>query len=305
MTAVKYDAPWIFNPDGRIGYDSQATTSGVWFRDLDTIRLDGGTQPRGHINHEVVQRYADAIEAGAHFPPLTVFFDGENYWLADGFHRTAAYRMRGVTSVPVQYVSGSLRDAQWFSFSVNAAHGYPRDDTDVEKILARIFLDTEWCGKPIREISDHVSVSKSWVWEVRERVLYKADVRKRERSPTLSGTGQSGPAATETQPREQAPVPGEQYDIEDAIDPPSKAWSEAAPPPKLEGNAPAYGLRSFPPEHAKPASRIRELVSQLYREMNLSPTDAARAAPGDPRDYRRQAGAVAHWLFRLEEELKT
>lgn len=292
---LQHDAPFLFQSDGTIAYDGQVSAGGVWFRDLGTIRLDGGTQPRGHMNHEVVQRYADALEAGAHFPPLTVFFDGENYWLADGFHRTAAYRMRGITSVPVQYVSGSLRDAQWFSFSVNAAHGYPRTDTDVEKIMARIFLDPEWQDMPVRAIADHVGISPTSVFYYRDRYLYNA--KRKTAAPTVFTCEQSAPSSTEIQPREQAPVPAEQYDIEDAI--------AAAPPPKLEGNAPAYVLRSFPPEHAKPSSRIRELVSLLYRELNLSPADAARAAPGDPRDYRRQAGAVAHWLFRLEEELKT
>lgn len=294
---VEYDAPWLYQSNGEVAYDGQVRAGGVWFRDLDTIRLDGGTQPRGHLNHEVIQRYADALEAGAHFPPLTVFQDGENYWLADGFHRTAAYRMRGITSVPVQYIPGSLRDAQWFSFSVNARHGYPRDSTDVEKILARIFLDPEWSNKPVREIAEHVSVHHSTVVRWRDKILYKPEAPPPRSSATVVQAHQDceNKGAAHAKDASETASDG-QYDLEDAI--------AAAQPPKLEGTAPAYVLRSFPPEHAKPASRIRELVSQLYREMNLSPADAARAAPGDPNDYRRHAGAVAHWLSRLEEELK-
>ena len=30
------------------------------------------------------------MEEGAIFPPVTVFFDGEHFWLADGFHRVQA-----------------------------------------------------------------------------------------------------------------------------------------------------------------------------------------------------------------------
>src|SRR4051794_28372299 len=57
---------------------------------IDRIRRAPRPQPRNHINHEVVERYRDAMEAGDAFPPVTVFFDGEEYWLADGWHRVCA-----------------------------------------------------------------------------------------------------------------------------------------------------------------------------------------------------------------------
>ena len=30
------------------------------------------------------------MQAGVKFPPVTVFYDGSDYWLADGFHRRNA-----------------------------------------------------------------------------------------------------------------------------------------------------------------------------------------------------------------------
>lgn len=63
---------------------------------LASIRLDGGTQPRAELREDVIEDYAEAMRAGAVFPPVVVYFDGEAYWLADGFHRVKAARGAGV-----------------------------------------------------------------------------------------------------------------------------------------------------------------------------------------------------------------
>ena len=43
---------------------------------ISKLRLDGGTQPRAAIDFTAVDDYQDAMEAGAKFPPVTVFYDG-------------------------------------------------------------------------------------------------------------------------------------------------------------------------------------------------------------------------------------
>ena len=57
---------------------------------INSIRLDGGTQPRASIDFDTVFDYMDAMTDGADFPPVVVFYDGTHYWLADGFHRVKA-----------------------------------------------------------------------------------------------------------------------------------------------------------------------------------------------------------------------
>ena len=61
---------------------------------INLIRLDGGTQPRAEVNGPTVADYAEDMLAGASFPPVTVFYDGAHYWLADGFHRCLARKLR-------------------------------------------------------------------------------------------------------------------------------------------------------------------------------------------------------------------
>ena len=48
---------------------------------LDRIRIDGGTQQRAKIDQATVEEYAEAYQAKASMPPVTVFWDGKEYWL--------------------------------------------------------------------------------------------------------------------------------------------------------------------------------------------------------------------------------
>ncbi len=60
---------------------------------IKSIRVDGGTQSRVEINNDIVSEYAALIKDGAEFPPVVVFNDGADNWLADGFHREQERRV--------------------------------------------------------------------------------------------------------------------------------------------------------------------------------------------------------------------
>ena len=60
---------------------------------LKDVRLDGGTQPRKFVNEDVVGDYAELLLEDAKFPPVVIFHDGANYWLADGYHRWHANKI--------------------------------------------------------------------------------------------------------------------------------------------------------------------------------------------------------------------
>ena len=52
--------------------------------DISAIRTDGGTQARLKLNKDVVKEYSEHMKDGDKFPPIIVFHDGSEYWLADG-----------------------------------------------------------------------------------------------------------------------------------------------------------------------------------------------------------------------------
>lgn len=97
---------------------------------IDVIRIDGGTQVREQLNNAIVAEYADAIKDGAQFPPVTVFFDGSNYWLADGFHRYFATKQSEIKEITADIRNGTQPEAKWFGIGANTKHGLQRTVAD-------------------------------------------------------------------------------------------------------------------------------------------------------------------------------
>ena len=79
---------------------------------LDLIRTDGGKQTCTTTNITQANGYVEDMAAGAVCPLVDVFFDGSDYWLADGFHRLIACRSLGLAEIEVEVHNGSRHDAR-------------------------------------------------------------------------------------------------------------------------------------------------------------------------------------------------
>jgi len=49
--------------------------------------IDSRAQARSRLCEATIAEYAEGYQNGAASPPITLHFDGQSYWLADGFHR--------------------------------------------------------------------------------------------------------------------------------------------------------------------------------------------------------------------------
>lgn len=132
------------------------------------IRMDGGTQPRSQLYGEVVAEYAEDMKDGADFPPVTVYYDGKKYWLADGFHRVRAKEALGNKKVAAEVYFGTQRDAVLFAVGANAEHGLRRTNADKRRAVERLLRDHEWSRWSDREISRICGVSSTMVNNLRK-----------------------------------------------------------------------------------------------------------------------------------------
>jgi hypothetical protein len=114
-----------------------------------------------------------------------VFWDGEAYWLADGFHRLGAYNvvMQALElpglDVECDVIEGSLREAIIYACGANAGHGIQRTNPDkqnaVETMLKNPLVSLNDDGVPWsdRAIAKICKVSPPTVAKWRAEYLCK------------------------------------------------------------------------------------------------------------------------------------
>jgi hypothetical protein len=146
---------------------------------LYKIRTDGGTQARVKLNQELVNKYAEQMKDGDKFPPITVFNDGSDNWLADGFHRFFAHKANEETMVEADVISGTLEDATLYAYAANAKRGMSMSDEDNRNVITLMLKHPKWSLWSDREISRHVGVSNTTVGRVKQSLnLPKEDFVK-------------------------------------------------------------------------------------------------------------------------------
>jgi hypothetical protein len=162
--------------------------------DLEKLRLDGGTQPRAELDEQAIGEYAEVMcrmrdrkgNAIPHgkivdrdnkpFPAITVFHDGTNHWLADGFHRVAAAKKAGYTDIQADVHSGTQRDAIRHSVGVNATHGKRRTNADKRRAVQRLLRDEEWGKYTDNYIAKLCKVSRPFAAKVRKELVSEGDI---------------------------------------------------------------------------------------------------------------------------------
>jgi hypothetical protein len=168
---------------------------------IDQIRTDGGTQARAGLDEPTVAEYAESwLQLSRkpnglnEMPPIVVYYDGADHWLADGFHRLAAYKRfldggsasaapRAIRAIIQQ---GQRRDAVLAACGANATHGLRRTNADKRRAIETLLRDEEWQQWSDSEIARRVIVDHKTVAAVRAQ-LYPGnsqDSRTVERSGT-------------------------------------------------------------------------------------------------------------------------
>jgi uncharacterized ParB-like nuclease family protein len=134
---------------------------------LSAIIIDKGTQSRAQISEDTVTDYAEAMQAGDQFPPVVVYHDGVDYYLADGFHRLHAAKRLHKASIQADVRTGTLRDAILYSLGANRDHGLRRSNADKRKCVQTLLEDFEWGELSVNEMARICGVSPQLVTAVR------------------------------------------------------------------------------------------------------------------------------------------
>lgn len=72
---------------------------------LDVLRLD--FQPTYCLDEDTVQQYLERFRSGEEVKPIRVRFDGEHYFVEDGFHRVEVARRLGRKQIEAAVLPGT------------------------------------------------------------------------------------------------------------------------------------------------------------------------------------------------------
>lgn len=137
---------------------------------LSSIRIDGATQRRSKIDQGTVDKYAELMADGEEFPAVTLFHDGVNYWLADGFHRYHAHHKNKFETILAEVTNGTLRDAIFFSLGANKKHGKETTRDERKNNVLYMLNDIEWSESSDRVIASVCGVTHVTVWRLRKEI---------------------------------------------------------------------------------------------------------------------------------------
>ena len=153
------------------------------------VAFDAGTQVRAAIDQALVSDYAAAMTEGAKFPPVILFHDGSQHFLADGFHRFMAAQRLQWREIDAIVHPGTKDDALWFALGANRINGKRLSEGDKRHAIKVALM--AWPARNPREIAEQIGCDRSWVTKVKAEDVTQSQPDSR----TTGRDGKSYPAS--------------------------------------------------------------------------------------------------------------
>lgn len=134
---------------------------------ISDLILSEEVQSRVSLDESVINEYAEAMKNGDEFPPIDIYRDGDDNYVADGFHRIKGAIKAGLAEFKAKIKEGTIRDAILHSVSANSTHGLRRTNLDKRNAVEKLLIDPEWQLWSDRKIADKCAVSNTFVAKVR------------------------------------------------------------------------------------------------------------------------------------------
>jgi hypothetical protein len=240
---------------------------------LIQIRTDGGTQSRAQRDESATADYALALQAGAVLPPVTVFFDGTEYWLADGFHRYFANKRIDRLEIESDIHEGGVRDARLFGLCANQPHGLRRTNEDKRHAVLLLLEDAEWSTWSDRRIAEQLGLSVTFVSATRrpevaqQRQENRQASVERQAAVAEEGCSPATPEPSAERPQDHGPTADNGDAANDACSPTTPAKLEKPAVPASAGNGDQWQaeseLEAARVENIDLRDRLNELADNL------------------------------------------
>lgn len=189
---------------------------------LSQVRTDANMQIRAAIDEATVTQYAELMTENITMPPIVVFGDGNQYILADGFHRLLAAARNDFLTIEAEIYPGTRADALRYALSANSTHGLRRTNADKRRSVELALA--EWPKLSDRELSRVCAVSVNFVGDVRRQLSSDDSC---EPSKRIGADGKERKLPT----RKPAPAPEPEPEVAPEPEPDHIESPEASPTP--------------------------------------------------------------------------
>jgi hypothetical protein len=142
-------------------------------------------QQREALDETRIRAYAALYREGYMLGEVMVFQQGQERYVADGFHRITAAIQAGLDTLAATIRPGTLRDAILYACGCNL-HGVPLTQADKRRRVLTMLADPEWQQWSDREIARHCGVSHVFV--AKRRKALTGNVTSERTYRTKQGT---------------------------------------------------------------------------------------------------------------------
>ena len=197
---------------------------------IDKIRMDGGTQVRVMLDDDLIKRYACLMADEQDLDPILLYFDGEQYWLVDGFHRVGAARELGKSTIPAIVKQRSQAQAVWDSLTANGRHGKQLTPADrIAAIKKALRIHPEYTD---RRIAKELMVDNKTVAKYRKELEAVEEIPQQADRQGSDGDTYKAKKSTSQEPSKKAPQPTSGATQSEAADDiPSEPTAAESPKP--------------------------------------------------------------------------
>lgn len=146
-----------------------STANDVQMLSMAKIKFDSDLQVRVGLDEATIKAYSKDMQVGAEFPPIDVFYDGTDYWLANGFHRYSAAELVELNEISACVHLGSKRDALFYAINADKSVGLRRSNKDKNRAVSLLLADEEWKAWSDGKLAKQAGVSDRFVAKLRKQ----------------------------------------------------------------------------------------------------------------------------------------
>lgn len=143
------------------------------------IARDPALQQRsGRMDEEYATELCDIVREAQEegdgivhpLPPVKVVWDGEVFWLWDGYHTVHAYEANNLPAIIADIYIGDYDGAVILSYGANPGHGLRRTRADKKKAVIAALGNPHLSDATHMEIAEVCGVSREFVWRVNKEL---------------------------------------------------------------------------------------------------------------------------------------